>query len=110
MGILWLFDTTGMIIGPIMWLTGLVALVLCLRASTWARNLRAARVALATSSLPLLAGLCAIPFGVIVMWSAGQLDALNWGALVKACLAGLVVAAVPLIWSFALLRNQRIAV
>ncbi len=106
---LWLFNTTGMILAPIMWLTGLVALGLCLWASR-ARNLRAARVALVSSSLPFVVGLCAIPFALIYMWNLGQMAALDWAAIGKAVFAGLVVAAVPLIWSFTLLRKQRVAV
>jgi hypothetical protein len=108
--VLWLFDTTGWIIGPVMLITGLLALVLCLRANNSASSPRAVRAALIASLLPLAAGVCAIGFGWAVVWYSGKIpeDTTGiWLALGKACLAGLVVSLVPLSWSLGLLWGQR---
>jgi hypothetical protein len=107
MNVLALFDTTGFIIGPAMMLAGIVALVLCLRASRQPDSPRAKRVALLVSLLPFALGIFAIPFGLAAWAASGQGGTPDWLALGKACLAGLVVTAVPLVWSLLLLRPRR---
>ncbi len=107
MGMLWLFNTTGYIFGPVILLAGLLALFLCLRASAWARNWPARRAAVAASLLPLAAGVCAALVGLAVWGLAGRPgadQAAAWLALGKASLAGLVVTLIPLAWSAWLLR------
>jgi hypothetical protein len=110
MGVLSLFNTTGYIFGPAIVLTGLLALLLCLRASSWARNRPARRVALVASLMPFAAGVCGALIGLAMWWYADKPATDNgapWFALGKACLAGLVVTAIPLVWSSLLLRAQR---
>jgi hypothetical protein len=110
MGILWLFNTTGWFVGPAIMLAGLVALILCLRASSWARSSGARRAAVISSLVPFAVGVCGVLFGLGVWWWSGQV-AVNpwdpWLALGKCCLAGLVVTVVPLVWAVVLLRMQR---
>jgi hypothetical protein len=107
---LWLFDTAGWIFGPAIMLAGLVALLLCLRASVWARARPASRTAFVASLVPFVAGICAAIFGFVI-WQCATQPAANlsgpWLALGKVCLAGLIVTLVPLAWSLLLLRLQQ---
>ncbi len=106
MGILWLFDTCGYIVGPAIIGAGLVAVGLCLRASRRSSTPRTRRFAVVASMSPVVVGLCGAVFGFLVWWTARVPNA-PWLALGKVCLAGLVVAAVPLFWSLLLLRARR---
>jgi hypothetical protein len=104
MNILWLFDTCGYIVGPAIWLAGLCAVGLCLRASRPSSTRRSRRVALAAAVSPVAVALCGVVFGLVVWWAAHVPDA-PWLALGKVCLAGLVVAGLPLVWALFLLRS-----
>jgi hypothetical protein len=101
--ILWLFDTCGYIVGPAIMLAGLCAVGLCLWASLPASTRRVRRVALAAAVSPLAVGACGAVFGFIVWWSAHDPGS-PWLGLGKVCLAGLAVAALPLVWALLLLR------
>jgi len=110
MYILWLFNTTGLIFGPAIMLSGILALLLCLRATSWASTAPARRTAVVASFLPLALGLGAVAFGLAVWWYSGQIAEdrwVVWLALGKACLAGLVVSTIPLFWSLGLSLAQR---
>lgn len=106
-----LFSTCGYIIGPAILLAGLAAVLLCVRASLRGSPPRAPWTALMSSLVPVVIALfVGVPFGLIVVWRAGELAkdpgtlALNLGQM---CLAGLVVTALPLAWSLLLLRLPR---
>lgn len=105
MNLLSLFNTTGWIFGPAILLAGGVALLSCLRASSWARNPPARRTAWVVSLFPAGAGVDAMAFGFAACWRANQ--SVDWFALGKAGLAGLLVSAVPLVWAALLLRVSR---
>jgi hypothetical protein len=98
-----LFGTTGWIFGPLILAAGLLALGLCLWASRRSGSPQGRRRAVAFALLPLALGVCAVLFGLVVLWLSGQKTA-DWLALGRACLAGLVVTVVPLAWSLLLLR------
>ncbi len=105
MSILSLFNTCGYIVGPAMWIAGLIALGICLRASLQPRPAPTRRTALAVSLTPLGVGICGALFGLAMVWWAGRLPVMareNWLALGKVCLAGLVVTAPPLAWALVL--------
>jgi hypothetical protein len=107
--ILWLFNTTGWIFGPAILLAGLVALLLSLRASFWARTPPARRAALVASLGPLALGVCAALVGLAVwgyVHQPGANQGVPWWALGKACLAGAVTTVIPLVWSVLLVRAQ----
>jgi hypothetical protein len=108
----WLFNTTGMIFGPIILALGWIALVLCVWA-TLMRTWKTCRAALVAALLPFLAGVYCALVGYLGWWRSNE-QAANlseiWLALGKACLAGLVVTVVPLVWSWLLLRRQRSSV
>ena len=110
MGILWLFDTCGLMVGPAIWAAGLFALWRCLRASRRTSPPRSRRVAALLSLLPFAVGICGAIFGLI-LWQVTAQPARNpqdvWGNLGKVCLAGLVVTSLPLLWSLILLRQRR---
>jgi hypothetical protein len=104
--VLALFSTTGWIFGPAILLAGSVALFLCVRASLSPRPHRARRAAL-VSLLPLAVSVCGALVGLgLILTLAGGLSAVprsSWLALGQCCLAGLVVTALPLLWSLVLL-------
>jgi hypothetical protein len=104
--ILWLFDTCGSIVGPAILGAGLLALALCLRASRPASSPKARRAAVAVALLPAAFGPLGALFGLIVR-RLYPVPGDHWSALGKVCLAGLVVAAVPLAWSLLLARARR---
>jgi hypothetical protein len=103
--ILWLFDTCGWIFGPAILLAGLCAVALCLRASRRSSSRRGRGVALAAAGSPLAVAVCGAVIGLVVWWAA-QVPEAPWLALGKVCLAGLVVAALPLGWALFLLRGR----
>jgi len=102
---LWLFDSCGYLVGPAILLAGLCAVGLCGWASRPASSRRARRVALVAAAAPIVIALCGVLFGLIMCWLAQAPDS-PWGALGKVCLAGLVVAALPLAWAMWLLRRR----
>jgi hypothetical protein len=107
MSFLSLFNTTGWIFGPAILLAGVVALVLCIRASLPGSAPQSRRVALFAALLPFALGICAAIVGFAVWQAAGAPagDGFGpWPALGKACLAGLVVTVPPLGWAFLLNR------
>lgn len=102
----------GYIFGPLMLLTGLVALVVCLRATLRADR-PAARRAVAWSLAPVGVGILGALVG-LAYWGLSDMVSENraetWGYLGYTVLFGILVAAVPLVWSVALLRRQRSAI
>jgi hypothetical protein len=108
MGIQWLFNTTGWIFGPAILLAGLVALILCLRASLWARSYGPRRAAMIWSFVPFATAVCGALFGLGLVFVVGAGPTQEgWLALGKCCLAGLAVTVVPLAWAVVLVRVQR---
>jgi hypothetical protein len=110
MGILWLFDTCGLIVGPAIWAAGLFAIWRCIRASRRSSSLYVRRSAAIYALLPLAVGICGALFGVAMLLAATQPAGLArnpWLDLAKVCLAGFVVTCIPLIWSLMLLSQRR---
>jgi hypothetical protein len=108
MNVLALFDTLGLIFGPIMLLSAMFALALCLRASMRTDSPQSRRTALFGSLLPLGVGVCAAVFGAcFILVQTGGVGGVVWPALGKCILAGLVVTLVPLLWTLFLPRPQR---
>jgi hypothetical protein len=105
MNLLWLFDSCGFIVGPAILLAAVCAVVLCFRASRSSSSRRARRLALAAAVSPVAVAVCGAASGFIVWWSAGLVES-PWVALGKVCLAGLVIAALPVGWALFLLRCQ----
>src|SRR6516225_3612838 len=113
MNVLALFDTAGYIVGPAIMLAGLLALLLCLRATRQIDSPQARRTALLASFLPLGAGFLGALFGLIwflCFGPQGGIQMVQWQALGKVCLAGLVVTTFPLLWSLVLFRIPRTSV
>jgi hypothetical protein len=103
--ILWLFDSLGLIFGPLVFLAGITALFLCYRATHRAES-GIRKTALIGSLTPFAVGICAAVFGIILFsGKPGGLQNEEWLSLGKACLAGLVVTAIPLVWSLMLFRR-----
>jgi hypothetical protein len=107
---LWLFDTLGLIFGPAVFLAGIAALVLCVRATRNTSTARSQRTAMWASFGPFVLGVCAMVVGLVV-WvieARATIDPatafLNSG---KAALAGLVVTLLPLAWALTLRRTRR---
>ena len=99
--------SSGWLFGGAMLLSGLVALILCARASWGVRAARARRAAMIASLVPLLLAFIAVPVGAVFMWRASQrgLDVSDdWRYLGYIILYGLAFSAVPMLWS-ALLRR-----
>ena len=105
MNILWLFDTCGYIFGPAILIAGLCGVGMCLRARSPSSTRRARRAALVAALSPVIVGVCGAASGLVVWWVAAVPTA-PWLPLGKVCLAGLVVAALPLGWALLLLRSR----
>ena len=108
MVLLKLFDTCGLIVGPLMLAAGIVALVLCIRASQrpGASQLRQAVYA---SIMPLVIGICGASIGLVLILLSpppGGIRDDNVAALGKVILAGLTVSAIPMLWCLMLLRPR----
>lgn len=101
-----LFNTLGFVFGPLMLLAGIAALALCFRASGRQESFQRRRQAVMGSFAPLVVGIAAAITGLIMFIPAGMNDELmrNLG---KAVLAGVVVTALPLVWSLWLFRTPR---
>jgi hypothetical protein len=96
------FRTPGPIFGPAMFLAGIVALILCVRA-TRRGSPEAARLAMHCSILPLCIGICGSLFGLGLLLASGKpVGEQEWKLLGQCTMAGMVVTAVPLLWSYAL--------
>ena len=107
---LWLFNTAGLIFGPLIVLAGIVALVLCLRATRRSDSPVSKRNALVGSLAPLVVGICGAIFGLIYFLISGPAGGLQNEHLLnlgKVIFAGLVVTGVPLIWSLLLVNRPR---
>ncbi|MFO0826390.1 MAG: hypothetical protein U0792_25270 [Gemmataceae bacterium] len=105
MAILWLFNTCGFIIAPLMWLAGLVAIGFCIRAT---RNAGSRNLAIKVSLAPLAVGIIGMIWGSVMVFTMAQVPndtdaALSIG---KVGLAGLVVTAIPLLWALSLRRPE----
>lgn len=103
-----LFQTCGLICGPLMFLAGIVAVVLCFRAT---RNPSTGplRRAVCGSISPLVVGIVGALVGLAVALNAnppGGLQDQHWMALGKVVLSGLTVAAIPMLWCLALLKPR----
>jgi hypothetical protein len=101
--ILWLFDTCGLITGPAMWLAGLVAVALCVRATRRADS-ESRRLARWASLAPLAVGVAGV-FAGLAFCAASHISA-DPAALLKVTLAGLVVTLPALVWSLSLRRPR----
>ena len=100
-----LIRSAGYIFGPLMLLCGLAAVVACVRA-TRRGDRPSARRAAGWSLSPIAAGLVGVVYGLIYWVSLGMPGnrASGFVALGYTVLFGVFVAAVPLLWSAALLR------
>jgi hypothetical protein len=105
---LWLFDTAGSIFGPLIVLAGCVALLLCVRATRRTERPSVRKQALYGALTPLALGLCAALVGLALFAPGGMKDE-YWGNLGKVILAGLVVTAVPLVWTLCLMSGRKAA-
>jgi hypothetical protein len=90
----------GLIFGPLMLLTGAVAVAACVRA-TRRPDRAAARRALGWSALPPVLGVVGAAVGAAVGAPNPQ-----WTALAATVAFGGFVAAVPALWSLVLLRRR----
>jgi hypothetical protein len=100
--------SSGLLFGVSMLLAGLVALVLCARA-TWVRTSRTRRAAVIASLAPLVIGIIGAAVQAVLLWLASQRGAVvagDWPHLGYVVLFGLTISALPLLWS-ALLRHHR---
>ncbi len=107
MALLWLFDTCGAIIAPLMWLTGLVAIGLCIRAMRRPESAQPPRIAMKASLLPLAFGLLGAIVGLMFFQDPRTTLVEASLNMAKVCLAGLVVTAVPFVWSLSLMRSRQ---
>jgi len=107
MWFLWPFNTLGEIFGQVMLAGALVAAVVCLWATWYARTPGSVRPALIAAFLPLAAGIGAAAFGLVFCLNAGLPLGDAWGALAKCILAGAIMSAIPVLWSFGLRRRLR---
>lgn len=108
---LWLFKTAGWICGPMILLAGIIALVLCVRATRRSDSPASRRNALIGSLTPLAFGICGAIVGLVVFLVSGAPGGLqqeHWLNLGRVVLAGLVVSAIPLIWSLMLFRRPSV--
>lgn len=105
-----LLSSPGYIFGPAMLLSGLVALVVCLRATRQRQPIRPRRIVI-WSAAPLALGVVGALVGCII-WSLEK-DAVPHEAAMRGLMAlgytilfGLIVSSVPLIWTGFLIRRQ----
>lgn len=105
-----LLKAPGFIFGPLMLIAGLVAVVVCVRAS-----LRPDRVshrrAVAWSLAPLALGLVGATYGAVHWAVSGRVApdrGFVWLLLGYTVLFGVLVTAVPLVWATALTRRKPI--
>src|SRR4051812_15391662 len=105
MNILWLFDTLGLIIGPLMLVALLAALVMCGVASSRTAAPRSRQRALSWAFAPAVVGVLGFLFGIVICLANGI--AINWLAVAKCILAGAVVTIIPLTWALLLRRRGR---
>jgi hypothetical protein len=105
-----LINSPGYIFGPAMLLSGLIALVICLRATRHGQTFRPRRIVI-WSVAPLALGIVGALVGCIV-WSL-QKDPVPHDAAVRGVMAlgytilfGLIVSSVPLIWTGFLMRRR----
>jgi hypothetical protein len=113
MFLLWLFNTAGLIFGPLIILAGIVAVISCLRASRRTTSPQSRRNALVGSLLPFIVGIFGAIAGLAFMLTSGQAGGIqteHWLNLGKVCLAGLVVSSIPLVWCLWLFRTPQAAV
>ncbi len=94
----------GLIFGPLMLLTGAIAVVACVRATRRADR-AAARRALVWSGLPPVLGVV----GAMVGAAVGAPNP-EWMALVATIAFGVFVAILPALWSLVLLRQRPTAI
>jgi hypothetical protein len=107
------FNTAGLIFGPLIVLAGVVALILCFRASWRTTSPQFRRHALIGSLSPFIVGICGALAGLAFMLGSGQAGGIqteHWRNLGKVCLSGLVVSSIPLLWCLWLFRTPRAAV
>jgi hypothetical protein len=105
--ILFLFNSLGLIFGPAVFLAGLLALILCFRATRRRKSAPVGRSTVVVSLMPLTISICAALVGLAIC--IGERRAWNnfdWTALGRCCLAGMVVSLVPLMWSLWLRRSR----
>ena len=103
--------SSGWMFGGAMLLAGLVALVLCARAS-WIRTDPARRAALIASITPLVLSFIGVLYGTVLLWHLSQdgLDvADDWPRLGFIVLFGMTISYVPLLWSALLRRGPAVA-
>lgn len=103
-----LFDTCGPIVAVVMFLAGIAAVVLCVRASRQP-NVLPLRRAVYGSLLPLAVGIAGALFGLVYVLSEnppGGLQNEHWANLGKVVLAGLTVSAMPMLWCLMMLRPR----
>lgn len=102
--VLWLFNTCGFIIGPLMWLAGLIAIGFCIRAT---RNHDRRSLAIKVSLAPFAVGILGMIWGLILLQNVQvPNNSEAWIAIQKVGLAGWVVTTVPLLWALSLRRPE----
>lgn len=104
---MWLFNTLGLIVGPVMLFAVVVALALCLRATLRRDALRFRRQAFYGAFAPFVVGVGGFIWGLVLFLPAGAMQQVAWLNLGKVVLAGAVVSSVPLVWSLLLMRTPR---
>ena len=100
--ILFLFNTTGLIFGPLILLSGGFSLFLCFKATRTPNDIKLRRQSLLISFLPFFISLFGAMVGYLILINHGgnrSIQVANWLALGKCCLAGLVVSLFPFSWS-----------
>jgi hypothetical protein len=102
---LWLFNSLGWIFGPLVFLAGIYALVLC----KWADSPQWVRRALICSFVPFVLSVIGAFWGLQMILDAGPQAGdrgMAFYYLGKTCVAGFVVTLPALVWSLLLRRSR----
>lgn len=109
--VLFLFNTTGLIFGPLILLSGGFSLFICFKATRSRNDIKLRRQSLLISFLPFFISLLGAMIGYLILINYGGnrgIQVANWLALGKCCLAGLIVSLLPLSWSIYLIYRMAI--
>ncbi len=100
--VLFLFNTTGLIFGPLILLSGGFSLFQCFRATRSPNDIKLRHQLLLTSFLPFFISLFGAMIGYLVLINHGgnrSIEFANWVALGKCAIAGLIISLFPFSWS-----------
>ena len=109
--VLFLFNTTGLIFGPLILLSGGFSLFIFFKATRSRNDIKLRRQSLLISFLPFFISLLGAMIGYLILINYGGnrgIQVANWLALGKCCLAGLIVSLLPLSWSIYLIYRMAI--